>query len=167
MVAHEFVDSVCRGCDRSELVTTHFKMSCRESVGPGASTTEPARGEPDALEGMIKGEEPIPSSVTDAVPDLTTSRGGDNPYQWVALACAAQTREDWSEAIRGFRHVVRLRPKCVAAWKSWGTPTGGRIVPRAWIDWTTSAPIGDGRRPRIARWFDCGRVIRMGGSDSA
>ncbi len=69
---------------------------------------------------MITGDQPIPSSLTDAAPELTTTGGGDNPYQWVAIACAAETREDWSEAIRGFRHVVRLRPKCVAAWKALG-----------------------------------------------
>jgi hypothetical protein len=89
-------------------------------VTPGASTTEPPRGEPDALEDMIKGEEPVPSSMTSVLPELTTRGGGDNPYQWAALACAAETREDWSEAIRGFRNVVRLRPKCVAAWKALG-----------------------------------------------
>ncbi|RPI05254.1 MAG: hypothetical protein EHM71_12840, partial [Zetaproteobacteria bacterium] len=69
---------------------------------------------------MIEGEEPIPSALTDAASDPAATGGEDNPYKWAAIACAAHTREDWSEAIRGFRHVVRLRPKCAAAWNALG-----------------------------------------------
>jgi len=56
---HKFVDGVCRRCDRSELVTTHSDAMprIRDARRLHDGTAE---GEPDALEDMIKGEEPVP-----------------------------------------------------------------------------------------------------------